>query len=332
MGGTKFLMRCISHLDIRNMLKKVKAIAIKAQRPYLITLADVVFCGLRYQAGYHDYQEFEFYKLNGRQRATYLTRGKNNMIIKKYNDKAYFQVFDDKGNFYQRFNQYLGRPWLDLRKSSLDDFKVFMAADPDIVVKPADGEGGHGVERIIIDAATDQPALYEKLLASGQNIVEKTIVQHPQMGRLYPDSVNSLRMFTFTDGQSAWLLQTIMKIGNGGVVDNFSSGGMYTFVDEAGQVVAPAVDRDDNIFHTHPVTGTQIEGFMVPFMAQASQLVCQAALTVPQIGYVGWDVAITADGPVIIEGNAYPGVFQIRPSFSHDKTGILPKYKKVMDI
>ena len=51
-----------------------------------------------------------------------------------------------------------------------------------------------------------------------------------------------------------------------------------------------------------------------------------------EIKYIGWDVAIKNDGICIIEGNSYPDVFQIKPSFSKNKTGILPKYEEIMKI
>ena len=65
---------------------------------------------------------------------------------------------------------------------------------------------------------------------------------------------------------------------------------------------------------------------------EAVELVERAATVVPQVGYVGWDVAISDNGPVIIEGNSFPGVFQKRASLSDDKTGIIPKYRKYMEI
>ena len=40
---------------------------------------------------------------------------------------------------------------------------------------------------------------------------------------------------------------------------------------------------------------------------EAIELVKQTAGVVPEIGYVGWDVAFSTKGPVIVEGNEYPG-------------------------
>jgi hypothetical protein len=155
---------------------------------------------------------------------------------------------------------------------------------------------------------------------------------HDELNRLYPKSVNTMRMFTFVKDGKGHFLQAILKIGNGGVVDNFSSGGMYTFTDDEGVVDVPAIDKADIQYTVHPITGTDIIGFRVPMFREAVKLVERAAEVIPQIAYVGWDVAISDKGPVIIEGNSFPGVFQRRASFSKDKTGVIPRYREYMDI
>ncbi len=48
---------------------------------------------------------------------------------------------------------------------------------------------------------------------------------------------------------------------------------------------------------------------------------------IPEIRYVGWDIAMTPDGPAVIEGNHNSSVFQPKPSASGVRTGLLPVYK-----
>ena len=152
------------------------------------------------------------------------------------------------------------------------------------------------------------------------------------MNVLYNKSVNTLRMFTFLKDDKAYFLQAVLKIGNGGVVDNFSSGGMYTYVNDDGIVFVKAIDQADNIFDVHPISKTPIVGFKVPMFDEAVELVKECAHVVPQVAYIGWDVAIGENGPEIIEGNAYPGVFQIKSSLSDKKEGLIPKYNEIMNI
>ena len=58
----------------------------------------------------------------------------------------------------------------------------------------------------------------------------------------------------------------------------------------------------------------------------------ELGMVVPKVRYVGWDIAITDDGPVVVEGNNFSGIFQVKPSISGIKTGDLPNYRKYMDI
>ena len=53
----------------------------------------------------------------------------------------------------------------------------------------------------------------------------------------------------------------------------------------------------------HPITKLAIEGFCLPYWPEAMALVERAHRTMPQLLTLGWDVAITDDGPIIIETN-----------------------------
>lgn len=314
------------------MFKIAKAISKKTNKNTYLIVIDMIKCGLKYQAGYYDYQEFEFYNLNNDERKTYLTRGKNNEIVKKFNDKSSFHKFENKAEFNSIFNKYLKRNWMVLNNNNYADFEKFLKTNKAIIVKPIDDEGGNGVEKFVYSNDLNCQELYNKLIDNGQLLIEECIKQHSDMNILYDKSVNTMRMFTFYKDGESFFLQAVLKIGNGGIVDNFSSGGMYTYVSDTGDVYVEAIDKNDNIYHTHPVSNHKIVGFKVPMFKEAVELVKECAKIVPEIAYVGWDVAISENGPVIVEGNCFPGVFQVKPSLVDKKEGLIPKYNEIMRI
>ena len=56
-------------------------------------------------------------------------------------------------------------------------------------------------------------------------------------------------------------------------------------------------------FHIHPVSGEKITGCIIPYYDQAIALAKQAAMRIPKVRSIGWDVAITETGPYMLEGN-----------------------------
>ncbi len=312
------------------MYKIAKNISKKNHRLTLFTIIDMAYCALVYGAGYYDYQEFEFYLLSRKERKTYLTRAKNNMIVSKYNNKEYFELLDDKIKFNKKFSKYINRDYIVIDKN-YEEFLAFFKRHKTIIAKIVDGEGGRGIEKYTYKSELDSKKVFNKLIKKHEILIEECITQHKSVSELYDGSVNTLRLFTFNNGNEAVVVNSIFKFGNGGVTDNFSSGGMYTFTDENGFVIVPAIDREDNIYEVHPKSNKKIIGYKVPFYKEACELVCQAAKEINEVKYIGWDVAITKNGPAIIEGNSFPGVFQIKPSFLRNQ-GLLPKYQKYMDI
>ena len=106
MKKIKFLINAIIHMDYKNMFKVARKVSKKAKKPFIFIFFDIIYCGFKYQAGYYDYQEFEFYLLNKEERKTYLTRGKNNALVNKYNNKEYWYILQDKVEFNNRFKKY----------------------------------------------------------------------------------------------------------------------------------------------------------------------------------------------------------------------------------
>ena len=118
------------------------------------------------------------------------------------------------------------------------------------------------------------------------------------------------------------------RIGNGKFVDNFNSGGMVAPVNEqTGEVMDKAIDKNKNLYETHPQTGAKIKGFKFPDWDTAITMCKEAAKIVPQMGYIGWDVCFTPNGPIFVEGNEFPGhdIYQL-PEHTPNKIGMMPKF------
>lgn len=332
MKRLKYILKKLRTLDYKNMIYVAGKVSKKTGKIRLFVLLDMIHCALVYGSGYMDYFEFEFYLLNKSERATYITSNVNNNIIKKYNDPKYNYIFDDKAIFNDTFKSFLKRDYINLEHLMYDDFVKFVKNKKKIVVKPLNECGGKGVQIISIDKKSDLEKIFNSLIRNKQFLVEDYINQCKQMSFLYNKSVNTLRILTFYKNKKVYILKSILKIGNGGAVDNFSSGGMYTFVDENGKVYVPAIDEEGNIFEVHPVSKKKIVGFEIPKYKEVIDFVKELGLVVPKVRYVGWDIAITDNGPVVVEGNNFSGIFQVKPSISGIKTGDLPNYRKYMDI
>ncbi len=329
MPNLKYILRRVAGMDYKQMVEVAKTIHQRTGKNTLGILMDMVRCGFRYQAGYMDYLVFEMYTLNDAQRKTYITRGKNNEYVRRLNPQENWHLVEDKIEFLKRFDGYHGREWLDLRECSREAFQEFCKRHPKFVAKPLSGTCGRGVEFFEVSEDTTIYGLYDMLKAGQQYLVEEYLVQHPDVSRIYPLSVNTLRLVTILSHGQAHLVFSSMRIGNGKQVDNLNSGGMAVIVDmETGKISAPGADKDGKAYYTHPMTGVELVGCQIPYYREAVEMVKKAACSIPELGYLGWDVAITEKGPVLIEANHFPGhdIYQFQVHLGPDKIGLAPRF------
>ena len=61
-------------------------------------------------------------------------------------------------------------------------------------------------------------------------------------------------------------------------------------------------------------------------------LAIKASEKIPQIGYIGFDIAITKNGPILIEGNELPGydLYQSKVHMSKNKEGKKPEFDAII--
>ena len=89
--------------------------------------------------------------------------------------------------------------------------------------------------------------------------------------------------------------------------------------------------KAEGLYTEHPNSHEKLVGFKTPLFKEAKEMILKASLEVPQIRYVGWDVAVTPNGPAIIEGNVYCAHdFWQLPGQTPDGIGIIPTIKKIV--
>ena len=302
MGKLRYLTRILSGVrfdKLNNVLEKIKE---KSGQSKIYSFFDILVCAAKYGAGYYDYLMFGFYNMNGKQRDTYLTRVRNKKVIDLMNDPAYSDEFDDKLRFNQRFARYLGRKTLNGETATPEQFTDCIAGQEAIFAKINHGDCGRGVNKLYV-RDYDSPAAMLQYIQENQLVVlEHVLAQHPDMARLHPSSVNTMRILTdLVDGQ-VHIAYISVKMGRGdGVCDNSGQGGVLCRVDpDTGKIISPATDDYFNVYDKHPDTGIPFVGYQLPMVPQAIDLAKQAAREIPQVGHVGWDIAITPDGPWVL--------------------------------
>ena len=335
MSKLGYIANCIRKMNFKGLFDTVGEVHDISGKNRVFLFCDIVWCGLRYGAGYKDYRLTEWWTLNGKQRKTYVTRTINNSIVKKCNDSAYYHIINNKIDFNTYFSEFMGRKWIYLKEASVEDFREFLDGLEYIIAKPVDESCGRGVEKIKV-SDREPEELYSYLTETSRFLCEDYIVQHPVISEIYPSSVNTLRIVTIAGVDHVpHVLYAFIRIGNGGrVVDNINAGGMAAPIDlDTGVINNVAFDKDCNYYDKHPETGKPIVGVQIPLWNEAKELVLKAARKIPQLGYVGWDVAVTLNGPVFVEANHHPGhdILQM-PAHTPDKIGMLPKYREYIDI
>lgn len=330
-----YYLKVLSGMRFKKMFKVIDDVHHKTKKAKIVIFFDMINCMIRYGAGYYDYNIFAFYNMNHKQRKTYITRLKNKKLIMYCNDQSYSYIFNNKNEFNKVYKKYLNRDYLDLENVTLEQFKEFMKDKDIIFAKPNVGESGKGIEKLYKKDFKDLKEMFNYITDKNKNfgIIEELIVQHEALNKLYPLAINSLRIVTIVVDGKAHVVYVVSKSGNKGkFVDNMENDGLCCPVDtEKGEICNVAHTSKLITYDTHPYTNVKLIGYKIPYIKEAMELVKKAALEVPQVKYVGWDVFIGEDGPGIIEGNDYPGYdFWQLPEHTPDKIGLVPYYENLI--
>jgi len=182
-----------------------------------------------------------------------------------------------------------------------------------IIVKPVHGAGGIDVLRLRPGMPHEELDEVGEAMATHAFILEEEVRQHADLSRIFPHCLNTIRIINgvLPTGE-ALAVSALIRFGAGlSYIDNASRGGFFVGVDLATGELSPYARRffeyGGGRFTSHPDTGFVFGGYRIPFFDEAMALTEEALRLLPS-PLVGWDVGITPEGPVLIEGNARPNL------------------------
>lgn len=189
---------------------------------------------------------------------------------------------------------------LNFEEISFDDLKE----ENDYFLKDQGGECASYVKHI---KNYDQLNSLRSEIAKGSYILQRRVIQSSEMNVLNPHAINTLRIVTINKNGHCYVLTSLLRVGTAktGNVDNWAAGGLAigiqpnAYLKEYG-FYKPVHGLKESV---HPDTGIKFTEFKVPEYEEACKLACHAHKVFFNVRAIGWDVAVTPDGPVFIEGN-----------------------------
>lgn len=273
--------------------------------------SDVLGCVFKYNISMMDYFIFRFYEKDDNERNKWVGTGYKYEFDLKTNTKNTREILSNKLKFYEAY-----APFINHAHCSIDDLEhdgegekahaVLHNKSGKIVLKDSLGQCGWDVE--IVEASDYTPQkLVDYMQSRGFDLAEAFIHQHEELNRLSPSGLNTVRMMTMiNDDGGVDILGARMRISVNNFVDNLASGNIACPIDlETGKINGPGVYSDitkQPVTH-HPITGIQLVGFQIPMWPQIMETTRKIALHRPENRGVGWDVALTVNGPDFLEGN-----------------------------
>jgi hypothetical protein len=225
----------------------------------------------------------------------------------------------------------------EMRKSTLKGTieEISRINPTKIFVKPANGGAGIGI--FIFQRTPEGQYLTRRnilfnedflltISRSGDYIIQSGITQDQELSKIYPGSVNAMRIFTENKDGVSSVVCAVLRIGRGQAeIDNVSTGGIFTKIDlKSGKTGDYAMTLENEKILEHPDTHFVFRNFKIPQWSKVCNFVTDSADKLPLFAHLGWDIALTANGPIAIEANLNQGhaILQFANGGLREKMGI----------
>jgi hypothetical protein len=220
-----------------------------------------------------------------------------------------YRIGLEEGDIYKKLREYIERQ--DGRE---------------IIVKPVNDSGGNGFQ--ILNLKNYQQIINYKIRNKHCFLIQENIVQQEYASRIYPNSLNTIRVILYRDVNSRIikLAGAVHRFGTSESqpVDNTGKGGLYTYINlfsgELGKSYVFKGKKYKGFHSVHPESKMKIEGIFIPNWGKLINKVLKYFNDIKWFEYGGLDVVLTNDDFIIVEINSLPDPeIQIFKPYLEDK-------------
>lgn len=304
------MMRILKYL-YNDYKKSLETLCRISKRSRLYLALDMLFCIVFRLTLPSEYLDFGYDFIPRSKRKDYFTLVKRNYTYRKTEEPRSCNITANKFYFASVMQPFFGRKFLHTSDMTLDDFRAFVEGQEKIIYKPIAGTAGRGQIIYRFDGSRTVEDIFDEIKSLPRALLETWIEQHEALNALYPGAVNIARLHTIHDGSAENILiygSNLSIAFKGELANTCLDNTLSAQVDdETGVITTIAFDDQYNFYEKTPGTGIPIKGYQLPDWDKVLDLCCRAAARIPEMRFIGWDVAFTPDGPVLVEGNGLPG-------------------------
>lgn len=297
---------------------------------------DMIFCYFAYGFTANEYFVFHLKDKEVKERKNFISSRLHMIFRCQMNDLLKADIFNDKTKTYAYFKKYYHREAIAISTpADFAEFQNYVKKHPIFVKKQCFEAQGHSVELVDIrKSGKTEKELFDSLIKAGKHILEEKIIQSPAMAIFNESSVNTVRSITFNTRQGIVVPYCTIRTGRpGAFVDNGGAGGIQACINyENGKIISDGFDEIGGKYVNHPASNTTFKGYQLPDWRQLQSLVKETASKMPLIKFIGWDLAHTKDGWVIVEGNENCYVIAQQMIMDQGMRDIFEKIMKDMDL
>lgn len=276
-------------------------------REQLVHMVKWGFDYLFFGCSFTDYFGLGFYRLKAKEKKTYHTLRFANKFDRTLDTRESITRHNSKIFEYRHLKKYFNRDQLVSTECTYEEFAAFTEKHPVFFFKPDTSDCGKGIEKFTV---TDQNCreVFDQVRQTCA-VLDEPVVQHPELERLCPSSVNTIRIVSARVDGKVHVIGAALRMSDGKhIVDNYSQGGMAAAIDlKTGRIIGGAMNYANREFDAHPFSQVPFRGFQIPLWDKVLELVEQAGMEYT-LNFVGWDIAIRENDCVLIEANPRPMV------------------------